>query len=418
MRSCRARLECCAAVAVVVGALMLFWAPGGAGAVGEHHAVSHAALRAMAVGDHAIAPAPTAGATTAADDATHGADAISDGAGKLADGVGAAADRLLPGRDRDGGSSDRCSNDCPGQSDDGYDRASREQPAPDHQCDDACGGSSAGRCASADCPSPSSERCAKDCPSPSGDQYDRPSRERPAPGHNCADACRGSSAGGCASADCPPPSSGPGYGACPGRQEPADCRQPCGRCPGQEERPQPAPPPERNAPPRCVERPGCHCPATGSPPGPPPSGGEKSPGQPAPSSPPAKPGPPPAQPAPSSPTPSPAQPAPGAPSQGASPSPSGPATAPAPAPATPASSPGAASAGDHPALTASSPAPGLPITQVAGETITASPGHTPGALPRTGSHSRPVAGAGLGLIVAGLGLVAGGRLRPRNPGRA
>src|SRR6185312_10691386 len=106
MRSCRARLECCAAVAVVVGALMLFRAPAGAGAVGEHHAVSHAALHATAVADNALAPVPNAGAANAADDVSHGADAISDGVGKLADDVGAAAARLLPGGDHDGGSSD------------------------------------------------------------------------------------------------------------------------------------------------------------------------------------------------------------------------------------------------------------------------------------------------------------------------
>ena len=243
MKSRRARSECWAALAVVVGAVMLFWPPAGAGAIGEHIAVSHAALHATTVADHALPSVPSAGTTKAADDVTHGADAIADGVGKVGDVLGAAADRLLPGRDRDGDSSDRCGNDCPPPSDDHHAGASGEHPAPGHNCDDACHGSSASGCASADCPPPSSDKCAKDCPSPSDDHYDRASRERPAPEHNCADTCHGSSAGGCASPDCPPRSSEPGRGAC---QEPADCRRPCGQCPGQDERPEPPPAPERN----------------------------------------------------------------------------------------------------------------------------------------------------------------------------
>src|SRR5579884_3086415 len=118
MKLRRARSECWAALAVVIGALMLFWPPSGAGAIGEHVAVSHAALHARAVADHAVPSVPSGGVTTGVDDGTHAADAVADGVGKLADDVGAAADRLLPGRDRDGDSSDRCGNDCPPPSDD------------------------------------------------------------------------------------------------------------------------------------------------------------------------------------------------------------------------------------------------------------------------------------------------------------
>jgi hypothetical protein len=70
------------------------------------------------------------------------------------------------------------------------------------------------------------------------------------------------------------------------------------------------------------------------------------------------------------------------------------------------------SAGDRPALTAT-PAPTSPGAQVAGVTIVATPESSPAALPRTGSGSRPVARAGLALMMAGLALVAGGRWRRR-----
>src|SRR2546423_3145826 len=157
----RGRMECWAALAMVVGALILFW-PGSASSIGETGpTVSHAALHrpaALTATDHAPASVPGAGATEGADEVTHGSDAGSEGVGRLGDDVGSAADRLLPGRDHDGDSSDRCRKDCPPPSDNRYNRAP-----------DRCGN---------DCTPPSDDRhdrapdkCRTDCTPPSDDRH-------------------------------------------------------------------------------------------------------------------------------------------------------------------------------------------------------------------------------------------------------
>jgi len=270
MTSRRGRSQGWAALAVVIGALLLFWAPAGASSIGDGSAVSAAADRVPVVVDHATpAAGKVGGATGDVGAVARSAGAAADDIGEVGDDVGSAVGRLLPGGDRDGESSgDRCGNDCRTSSEDRYDRSSREQPAPEQQCDDAC---------------------------------------------------RRSSAGGCGRADCPPRSSDTDYRSCPADREPAECRRPCGGCPERDERAERPPAPEPTAPPRCVERPGCPCGQAGAP-GRPPSGANQPPSQPPPASPPAAQGPPPAQPAPSAPPgPSPAAPAPAPATEAASP---------------------------------------------------------------------------------------------------
>jgi LPXTG-motif cell wall-anchored protein len=362
MMSRRGRSEWFAGLAVLIGVLLLFWAPSGAGAIGEHTAVPHAAGRVGAVAEGATPTAPSVGS----DDVTpvaRTAEAAEDDLAKVGDAVGSAVDHVVAG----------------------------------HHSDSDTSGDS----------------CRKDCPPPSDDQYGRASREQPPPEQNCADTCRQSSHGSCAASDCTPRSSEPGYGGCPSSREPADCSSACRGCAERDERPERPRPPERTAPPRCVERPGCPCPGNHAAPGSPPPAAENPPKQSAPASPPAGPGPAPAQPAPSSPpaqaAPAPAQPAPSAPPE------SGPKPSASPAPPPPAEAPGtaveAATETAHPAPAPSNLTPTAPRTEAGDQATGSGPDNAPANLPRTGSRSGSLAMVGGAWIVAGLALVASGRRR-------